>query len=81
MGEKARKDEFIEDLTELAHYMDLIQQYADKAIEILCRPTHILNEDGIADILKISRQSRAYKNASEYFISQVKGGKVSTRGL
>lgn len=75
MGDKARREEFLEDLNEFGHYMKLIDEYAQQALEVLVRRTHILNGDGIKDVLTIRDKAASYFDAAEVVKAEVKGGK------
>lgn len=79
MGADARKKEFLEDLNEFGSYMALIAEYADKALQVLVKRTHILNGDGITDIAKIRDRADGYAGACEEIAADIKGGKISKR--
>ncbi len=75
MGKKERREEFLADLNEFGHYMHLIDEYAQQALEVLVRRTHILNGDGIKDVLTIREKAALYSDASEEIAADIKGGK------
>lgn len=75
MGDKARREEFLSDLAEFGHYMHLIDEYAQQALIVLVRRTHILNGDGIKDVLTIRDKAALYFDASEEITADIKGGK------
>lgn len=62
-------------MTEFGHYMKLINEYAQLALEVLVRRTHILNGDGIKDVLTIRDKAASYFDASEVVEADIKGGK------
>ena len=72
---KARKAEYLNDLAELGEYTTLAAEYVRKACEVLIRKTHVLNGDGITDLVEIGAQLQMYAEASTTIANEIKAGK------